>query len=122
MSYGRQLPLCVKAAESLVGDGVDAEVIDLRTLAPYDWATVKASIEKTGRALFVNEDTEITNFGEHLARRTTDQLFYKLLAPPKVLAGKAVPGIGLADALEMASVPQESDIVHAMKSLASLEP
>ncbi len=122
VSYGRQLPLCVKAAESLVGDGVDAEVIDLRTLAPYDWATVKASIEKTGRALFVNEDTEITNFGEHLARRTTDQLFYKLLAPPKVLAGKAVPGIGLADALEMASVPQESDIVHAMKSLASLEP
>ncbi len=122
VSYGRTLPMCRKAADTLALEGIDAEVIDLRTLFPYDWATVKASIAKTGRVLFVNEDTEISNFGEHLARRTTDQLFYKLLAPPKVLAGKFVPGIGLADALEMASVPQEHDIVAAMKTLAAQEP
>ena len=64
---------------------------------------MKASIEKTGRVLFVNEDTEVTNFGEHLMRRTTEELFYQLLAPPKLLAGKFVPGIGLADSLEAAA-------------------
>ncbi len=122
VSYGRTLPLCKKAADALAADGLDAEVIDLRTLFPYDWECIKRSVEKTGRVLFVNEDTEISNFGEHLARRVTEQLFYKLLAPPKVLAGKFVPGIGLADALELASVPQEADIKAAMQALASLEP
>jgi 2-oxoisovalerate dehydrogenase E1 component beta subunit len=122
VSYGRTLPLCRQAAEKLAAEGIDAEVIDLRTLWPYDWATLKASIEKTGRVLFVNEDTEVTNFGEHLVRRTTDELFYQLLAPPKLLAGKFVPGIGLADPLEAASVPQARDIEAAIRELASLEP
>ena len=122
VSYGRTLPLCVKAAATLAGDGVDAEVIDLRSLWPYDWACIKASIEKTGRVLFVNEDTEVTNFGEHLVRRTVDELFFKLLAPPKLLAGKFVPGIGLADPLELASVPQQADIEKAIRALAAMQP
>lgn len=122
VSYGRTMPLCRGAAEKLAGEGLDAEVIDLRTLWPYDWATLKASIEKTGRVLFVNEDTEVTNFGEHLVRRTADELFYELLAPPKLLAGKFLPGIGLADPLEMASVPQLADVENAMRSLAALQP
>lgn len=122
VSYGRTLPLCVKAAEALAQEGVDAEVIDLRTLWPYDWELVKGSVEKTGRVLYVNEDTEVTNFGEHLIRRTTDELFYKLLAPPRLLAGRFVPGIGLSDVLEMASVPQLNDITAAIRSLASEQP
>ena len=122
VSYGRTLPLCVQAANTLAHDGVHAEVIDLRTLWPYDWDCLSASIEKTGRVLYVNEDTEVTNFGEHLVRRTVDELFYKLHAPPKLLAGKFLPGIGLADVLEMASVPQLDDITHAIRSLAALEP
>ncbi len=122
VSYGRTMPLCSAAAETLAGEGVDAEVIDLRTLWPYDWAALKASIEKTGRVLFVNEDTEVTNFGEHLVRRTVDELFYKLLAPPKLVAGKFVPGIGLADPLESASVPQLADIEQALRQLAASQP
>jgi 2-oxoisovalerate dehydrogenase E1 component beta subunit len=122
VAYGRTLALARRAAETVAGDGVDAEVIDLRTLWPYDWATVKQSVLKTGRALFVNEDTEVTNFGEHLLRRTTEELFYQLLAPPKLLAGKFVPGIGLADPLEAASVPQQSDIETALRALAAQEP
>jgi 2-oxoisovalerate dehydrogenase E1 component beta subunit len=122
VSYGRTLPLCRHAADELAQEGFEAEVIDLRTLWPYDWKALKASIEKTGRALFVNEDTEVTNFGEHLARRTTEELFFKLLAPPKVLAGKFVPGIGLSDPLEAASVPQQPDILTAMRELATLQP
>jgi 2-oxoisovalerate dehydrogenase E1 component beta subunit len=122
VSYGRTLPLCAKAADALAAEGIDAEVIDLRTLCPYDWETVRASIEKTGRVLFVNEDTEVTNFGEHLVRRTVDELFYRLLAPPRLLAGAFVPGIGLADTLEAASVPQLPAIVEAIRAVASEEP
>ncbi len=122
VTYGRTLPLCAKAADELAAEGIDAEVIDLRSLWPYDWETIKASIEKTHRVLFVNEDTEVTNFGEHLIRRTVDELFYELWAAPKLLAGKFIPGIGLADALEMASVPQLSDISDAIKKLASEQP
>jgi len=122
VSYGRTLPLCALAARSLAEGGVDAEVIDLRSLWPYDWEAIRQSVEKTGRVLFVNEDTEVTNFGEHLARRTTEELFYSLLAPPRLLAGKFVPGIGLADNLEKASVPQLDDIAQAMRSLAAEAP
>jgi 2-oxoisovalerate dehydrogenase E1 component beta subunit len=122
VSYGRTLPLCAKAAEQLAAEGISAEVIDMRTLWPYDWELIKASIEKTGRVLFVNEDTEVTNFGEHLVRRTVEELFFKLLAPPRLLAGKFIPGIGLADSLELASVPQQADITAAIKSLAAEQP
>jgi 2-oxoisovalerate dehydrogenase E1 component beta subunit len=51
-----------------------------------------------------------------------EELFYKLLAPPRLLAGKFVPGIGLADSLEMASVPQQADITEAIRTLAVQEP
>jgi len=122
VSYGRTLPMCAEAAKELVAEGIDAEVIDLRTLWPYDWEMIKASVEKTGRAIFVNEDTEVTNFGEHLIRRTVDELFYKLLAPPRLVAGKFIPGIGLADNLERASVPQQDEIAQAIRSLALEEP
>jgi 2-oxoisovalerate dehydrogenase E1 component beta subunit len=122
VSYGRTLPLCAKAAEALAADGIDAEVIDLRSLYPYDWNTVRTSIQKTGRALFVNEDTEVTNFGEHLLRRTVEELFYELAAPPRLLAGANVPGIGLADNLEMASVPQLPSITEAIRDVARMQP
>lgn len=122
VSYGRTLPLCRKAAEALEAEGISVEVIDLRTIWPYDWEAIRASVEKTTRVLFVNEDTEVTNFGEHLVRRVTEELFYRLSAPPKLLAGKFVPGIGLADNLEMASVPQLSDVTEALRTLAAQEP
>jgi len=122
VSYGRTLPLCVKAAESLAPEGIDAEVIDLRSLYPYDWERIAQSVRRTGRVLYVNEDTEITNFGEHLIRRTVEELFYELAAPPRLLAGAHLPGIGLADNLEMASVPQLPSITDSIRSLAKVEP
>jgi 2-oxoisovalerate dehydrogenase E1 component beta subunit len=119
VSYGRTLPLCARAAAALAEAGINAEVIDLRTLWPYDWDAIRTSVEKTRKVLFVNEDTEVTNFGEHLVRRTVEELFYRLEAAPRLLAGKFVPGIGLADPLELASVPQLSDIAEAMRALAA---
>ncbi len=115
VSYGRTLPLCVKAAAELAEQGRSVEVIDLRSMYPYDWAMIRDSVRKTGRVLFVNEDTEVTNFGEHLAYRVTQELFYELQARPRVLAGKNLPGIGLHPNLEEASVPHLEDIKHELE-------
>jgi 2-oxoisovalerate dehydrogenase E1 component beta subunit len=110
VSYGRMLLLCNQVADELRNQGYSIEVIDLRSIYPYDWSLIKQSVSKTGRFLCVNEDTEVTNFGEHLCCRLTQELFYELLARPQVLAGKNVPGIGLHPNLEDASVPQKHEI------------
>ena len=122
VSYGRTLLLCNKIADDLAAEGIDLEVIDLRSLYPYDWQMIKTSVQKTGRVLFVNEDTDVTNFGEHLAYRTTNELFYELMARPRVLAGKNLPGIGLHPNLEEASVPHSEDILHEVRELLAEVP
>ena len=76
---------------------------------------------KTGRVLFVNEDTEVTNFGEHLLRRVVDEHFYDLLVRPRVLQGQHVPGIGLNQIYEQNTVPQLPHIHEAMHALATEE-
>ncbi len=122
VTYSRMVHLCNEIADQLSADGISIEVIDLRSIYPYDWQMIKASIEKTGKVLFVNEDTEVTNFGEHLAYRATQELFYQLMAAPRVIAGKNLPGIGLSPQLEKASVPQAIDIEKAMRDLVAEVP
>jgi hypothetical protein len=68
--------------------------------------------------LFLNEDTEITNFGEHLLRRACDEVFSELRVAPRLLAGAHVPGVGLAETLENASVPMLDSTLDAMRGLA----
>ncbi|MFN4258258.1 MAG: alpha-ketoacid dehydrogenase subunit beta [Gemmataceae bacterium] len=119
VSYGRTLPLCVKAADELADSGLTFDVIDLRSIFPYDWRAISDSVLKTGRVLFVNEDTEVTNFGEHLLRRVIDEHFYDLIARPRVLQGKHVPGIGLNQVYEQNTVPQLPSIRDAMRQLAT---
>lgn len=119
VSYGRTLPLCVQAAKNLQEKGISVEVIDLRSLWPYDWEMISTSILKTQCVVYVNEDTEITNFGEHLIRRTVEEHFYNLVAPPKLVAGAFVPGVGLANNLEMASVPQLPQITAAIEQVVA---
>jgi 2-oxoisovalerate dehydrogenase E1 component beta subunit len=122
LSYGRTLPLCVQAADALQEQtGKRVDVLDLRSIFPYDWKAISASVQKTGRLLIVNEDTEVTNFGEHLLRRVVDEHFYDLLVRPRVLAGKHLPGIGLNQAYEMNTVPQRREIDIALREVA-LEP
>lgn len=112
VSYGRMLLLCNQVADQLAQEeGRNSiEVIDLRSIYPYDWQTVSASIRKTGRVVFVNEETEVTNFAEHLCYRTLQEHFYELLARPKVVASKNLPGIGLHPNLEDATVPSLDEI------------
>jgi 2-oxoisovalerate dehydrogenase E1 component beta subunit len=114
VTHGRMAPIALEVARELSGR---VEVIDLRSLMPYDWETIKASIRKTGRVLFLNEETEITNFGEHLIRRTVDELFYELAVRPRLLCGKATPGIGLSPNLEYATQPQKPDVERAVREL-----
>jgi 2-oxoisovalerate dehydrogenase E1 component beta subunit len=120
VSYGRTLPLCVEAANDLAAQtGKRCDVLDLRSIFPYDWKAISASVQKTGRVLIVNEDTEVTNFGEHLLRRVIDEHFYDLLVRPRVLAGKHVPGIGLNQVYEQATVPQLRQIKEALHAVAT---
>ena len=122
ISYGRTLPLCAKAADELRKEhGFAFDVLDLRSIFPYDWKAISASVQKTGRLLIVNEDTEVTNFGEHLLRRVIDEHFYDLLVRPRVLLGKHIPGIGLNQVYEQNSVPQMPNIKAAMHELAAEE-
>src|SRR6266542_1495984 len=122
VSYGRTLSLCVQAADQLKDEiGKTFDVIDLRSIFPYDWKMISASVQKTGRVLIVNEDTEVTNFGEHLLRRVIDEHFYDLLVRPRVLLGKHVPGIGLHHIYEQNSVPQLPQVEEAMRAVATEE-
>ncbi len=118
ISYGRTLPLCVQAADRMHEEtGQSCDVIDLRSIFPYDWKAIRRSVTKTGRVLLVNEDTEVTNFGEHLYRRIVDEFYYDLLAKPRLLQGKHVPGIGLNSAYEQNSVPQLASVTAALREL-----
>jgi len=122
ISYGRTLPLCVQATDQLQREeGLTFDVLDLRSIFPYDWKAISASVLRTGRVLIVNEDTEVTNFGEHLLRRVIDQHFYDLLVRPRVLLGKHVPGIGLNQVYEQNSVPQPPQIKEALRAVATEE-
>jgi 2-oxoisovalerate dehydrogenase E1 component beta subunit len=122
VTYARHVLFTAQVAEELEQEGHSIEVIDLRSIYPYDWQTVKASIKKTRKVLFVNEDTEVTNFAEHLSYRATQELFYELDAAPEVLAGKNLPGIGLHPNLEDASVPQNDDIKQSALRLLKEKP
>ncbi|MFI5361263.1 MAG: alpha-ketoacid dehydrogenase subunit beta [Elusimicrobiota bacterium] len=118
VTHGRMAPVCLDVARRFAAEGRGAvEVLDLRSLIPYDWEAIKASVKKTGRVLFVNEETEITNFGEHLIRRLVDEMFYELKVRPRLLAGKATPGIALSPNLEYFIQPQTADVERAFAEL-----
>ena len=120
LSYGRMLHLCAQASDDLrKSHGLESDVIDLRSLFPYDWPMISRSVRKTGRVLIVNEDTEVTNFGEHLLRRIVEEHFYDLLARPRLVQGKHVPGIGLNPVYESNTVPQPDQIRAALLALAT---
>ncbi len=117
ITYGRHTLVCKQIAEEFEKEGHSVELIDLRSIYPYDWQAIKASVEKTGKVVFVNEDTEVTNFAEHLVYRVVQELFYSLMARPVIVAGKNLPGIGLHPALEENSVPEKHEIVKALRQV-----
>ncbi len=122
VTYGRHVLIAKQVAEKLANEGISVELIDLRCIYPYDWQTMKSSIQKTKKVLFLNEDTEVTNFAEHLVFRVNQELFYDIYARPRVLAGKNLPGIGLHANLEENSVPQARDLEKELRELHAEKP
>ena len=114
--WGRPVPDVLSLAKKLQEDDIYLDVFDLRTIYPYDWDALKASIQKTGRVMFINEDTEVCNFAEHLVRRTCDELFYSLRVRPRIMAGKHVPGIGINPILEESTQPQKWHIEQELRN------
>jgi len=119
VTYSRHVHLAKQAAAKLEDEGIHPEIIDLRTIYPWDKETVFESVRKTGRLLVLNEDTPITNFGEHILREVMEHCFYDLVVRPRLLAGADVPGVGLHPNLESVSVPQLTDLMREMKALAT---
>jgi 2-oxoisovalerate dehydrogenase E1 component len=111
----------LEAAQKLAQEGIELEVIDLRTLKPYDAETIIASVERTGRLLVVHEAPLIGGFGgEIVAMIAQSEAFAYLEAPIVRLGGADVP-IPYSPKLERAAVPQTDDIVEASRRLARAE-
>lgn len=116
ISYSKTLGNCLEAAQGLAADGVEAEVIDLRTLKPIDMDTVLTSVRKTSRALVVHEAPRFCGFGAELVARIQEAAFDALDAPVHRLTTPDVP-IPFSRSLERAVLPQASTIVEAVRSL-----
>jgi len=112
LCYGSSYYLCVEAAGRLAADGIEAEVIDLRTLKPLDMDTVARSIRKTHRAVIVHEACRTGGFGSELAARIQDELFDELDAPVKRVGARDVP-IPFSPPMEDFVLPSVSDVLEA---------
>ena len=112
IAFSRMVKLALQAAEELEKAGISAEVIDLRTLRPFDAATVVQSVKKTNRMVSVEEGWPFAGIGAEIAAVAMEECFDWLDAPVKRVAGKDVP-LPYAANLERLAVPQVEDIVAA---------
>jgi 2-oxoisovalerate dehydrogenase E1 component len=98
-------------------NGVHAELLDLRTLSPYDWDSIKASVGKTNRVLVAYEDSLSWGYGAEIAARIADELFESLDAPVRRVAATDT-FVAYQPQLEDEILPQPDDIYKAMLALA----
>jgi 2-oxoisovalerate dehydrogenase E1 component len=118
VTYGSLVVRALHAARTLEQEGVRPEILDLRSLNPYDWELISASVKKTNRLLVVHEDNTAWGYGAEIAARVADELFEFLDAPVRRLAGKDVY-IPYHPLLEEAVLPQPKDIVRAVHELVA---
>jgi pyruvate/2-oxoglutarate/acetoin dehydrogenase E1 component len=116
VTWSREVLFALEAAAKLAADGVDAEVIDLRSLVPLDRAAILASVRKTRRLLVVHEAIKRGGYGGEIAALVAEEAFDDLDAPPRRLAGVETP-IPYAAHLEHGVIPQVEDIVRVAKEL-----
>jgi 2-oxoisovalerate dehydrogenase E1 component len=118
ITYGAVVPRALQAAQKLEREHrVSVELLDLRTLNPFDWDAIAASVKKTNRALIAYEDSLSWGYGAEIAARIADQLFHHLDAPVKRVAATDT-FVAYQPILENAILPQPSDLFRAMKELA----
>ncbi len=117
VAWSMGMSYALKAAEELAGAGIDAEVIDLRTLKPMDIETVVASVQKTGRCVTVEEGWAQSGVGAEIAARLMEQAFDYLDAPVARVTGKDVP-MPYAANLEKLALPSVAEVVEAAKAVS----
>ncbi|GAC1431206.1 MAG: dehydrogenase E1 component subunit alpha/beta [Terriglobales bacterium] len=118
ITYGAVLPRALQAAQKLEREhGVRVEVIDLRSLNPFDWETIAASVQKTNRVIVAYEDTLSWGYGAEIAARIADELFEHLDAPVRRVAARNT-FVAYQPLLENVILPQMNDLYEAMKELA----
>ena len=118
ITYGAVVPRALQAAQKLEREHqISVELVDLRTLSPFDWDAIATSVKKTNRALIAYEDSLSWGYGAEIAARIADQLFHHLDAPVKRIAATDT-FVAYQPILEDAILPQVSDLFRAMKELA----
>ena len=116
IAWSRMVEVTLAAAEQLAGDGISAEVIDLRSLRPIDMDTLQASLAKTHRAIIVEEDCRFAGVGAEIAAELGDRGFFDLEMPVKRIAAADVPTPYNA-ALEVISIPRVDNVVQTVRDL-----
>ncbi|HBR57280.1 MAG TPA: dehydrogenase [Blastocatellia bacterium] len=116
ITFGALVERSNQAAKKLEQQGVSVEIIDLRTLVPYDWEAIVESVKKTSRAIVAHEDPISYGYGAEIAARISDELFEYLDAPVRRV-GAADTFVGYAPQLEDFILPQADDVEKAVKEL-----
>lgn len=116
VSFGIGMTYAVKAEAELRGMGIDAEIIDLRTIRPLDLDTIIASVKKTNRLIVVEEGYPQSSVGDHIANQVSQRAFDFLDAPVITIAGKDVP-MPYAANLEKLALPNVGEVIEAVKAV-----
>jgi 2-oxoisovalerate dehydrogenase E1 component beta subunit len=118
ISYGMVLHYCLEAAETMAGEGVTVEVVDLRTLVPLDKETILASVQKTGKVLIAYEDNKAGGFGAEVSATIAEEAFESLDAPIMRLAGPDTPAVPFNPVQEEWFMLSTAKVLAAMRKLA----
>jgi 2-oxoisovalerate dehydrogenase E1 component len=116
-TWGALVQRSLLAAQQAEKDGLGVMVVDLRTIAPFDWDTIAAAVKHTNRVVIAHEDQLTCGFGAELAARIVDQLFEHLDAPVRRVAALDTP-VAYYPALEEAILPQSADVLKAVREVA----
>ena len=116
VGYLRMTQVALRAAEKLAEEGIDVEVVDLRSLRPLDRQTILESVMRTNRALVLEEGWKTGGFGAEVASIIAEEGYEYLDAPVKRLAGKEVP-MPYTRPLELRALPSEAEVMQAVKEL-----
>lgn len=118
VTYGAMVQRCLQSANTLADEGIDVEVVDLRTLNPVDWETVFASVRKTNKAIVIHEDCRFVGYGAEIAAEISEQCFADLDGPVRRLAGADSP-VPFNWDLEEEVLPQLHHVRDAIRDLAN---
>ncbi len=119
ITYGLMRHFALEAAEKVAAEGIDAEIIDLRSVRPMDRTAILQSVGKTHRALILHEDNKFGGIGAEVAAIIAEEALFELDAPIRRVCGPDVPAMGYAKEYEEAFMPNPERIAAAMRDLAA---